>query len=286
MQNKFLLLDVLKSAAYPFNTIKRKDFLVRNFGCHFHFNGKETDYETQTQDYGYRIYDYRLSRFLSVDPMTKEYPELTPYQFANNKPIESIDLDGLEDWSSKYARQALDQQGKPLVGPISAKVVEANQVHLYTDFQKKLDKLPQNLPSTNNSHLKAKVDYHIKRLAKDVGLSAGGTKALGAAVVVAGVITADPAAVFVGVSTFEIGSAMENVGTAAEITSDAINGNGKGVLSKTIGFSVNFGAGKIIDKGIAEEAEKFTTKLATEVIVDKSQKTLAPLTESTTEKKE
>jgi hypothetical protein len=36
------------------------------------------------------------ARFLSVDPLTKSYPELTPYQFASNTPIRAIDLDGLE----------------------------------------------------------------------------------------------------------------------------------------------------------------------------------------------
>ena len=36
------------------------------------------------------------SRFLSVDPIMKEYPELTPYQFASNRPIDGIDQDGLE----------------------------------------------------------------------------------------------------------------------------------------------------------------------------------------------
>ena len=43
-----------------------------------------------------RIYDPRLGRFLSVDPITAQYPELTPYQFASNRPIDGIDLDGLE----------------------------------------------------------------------------------------------------------------------------------------------------------------------------------------------
>lgn len=60
------------------------------------FNGKEKDVETITQDYGMRIYDERLARFLSEDPLTKKYPELTPYQFASNTPIQAIDLDGLE----------------------------------------------------------------------------------------------------------------------------------------------------------------------------------------------
>jgi hypothetical protein len=34
-----------------------------------------------------------------VDPLKKEYPELTPYQFASNTPIQAIDLDGLEAYA-------------------------------------------------------------------------------------------------------------------------------------------------------------------------------------------
>ena len=65
------------------------------------FNGKENDNEVKgngnSQDYGFRIYDPRLGRFLSVDPLFKEYPWYTPYQFAGNKPIWAIDRDGLEE---------------------------------------------------------------------------------------------------------------------------------------------------------------------------------------------
>src|SRR5438093_3587342 len=64
------------------------------------FNGKERDWEDygdgNQYDYGFRIYNPRLGRFLSVDPLTKKYPELTPYQFASNRPIDGIDLEGLE----------------------------------------------------------------------------------------------------------------------------------------------------------------------------------------------
>jgi RHS repeat-associated protein len=60
------------------------------------FNGKETDPETGIQDYGMRWYLPNIARFPSVDPITKQYPELTPYQFASNHPIDGIDLDGLE----------------------------------------------------------------------------------------------------------------------------------------------------------------------------------------------
>lgn len=65
------------------------------------FNGKEHDWEAKgwmnSVDYGFRVYDPRIGRFLSVDPLTKDFPWYTPYQFAGNKPIWAIDLDGLEE---------------------------------------------------------------------------------------------------------------------------------------------------------------------------------------------
>ena len=73
-------------------------------GYRYGFNGKENDNEVKgegtQQDYGMRIYDPRLVRFLSTDPITADYPELTPYQFASNSPIWAIDLDGLEGFVS------------------------------------------------------------------------------------------------------------------------------------------------------------------------------------------
>ena len=71
-----------------------------NLKYRYGFNGKEKDDEVfgigDSYDYGKRIYDTRLGRFLTVDPITKNYPMLTPYQFASNRPIDGIDLDGLE----------------------------------------------------------------------------------------------------------------------------------------------------------------------------------------------
>jgi len=65
------------------------------------FNGKEKDDEGEfgsitNYDYGFRIYNPAVGRFLSVDPLTKQFPWYTPYQFAGNTPIIVVDLDGLE----------------------------------------------------------------------------------------------------------------------------------------------------------------------------------------------
>ena len=79
-----------------------RNFTTSN-GYRYGFNGKENDDEVKgikgsQQDYGMRIYDPRLGKFLSVDPLTKKYPWYTPYQFAGNKPIEAVDLDGNEEF--------------------------------------------------------------------------------------------------------------------------------------------------------------------------------------------
>jgi len=66
------------------------------------FNGKENDNEVKGDgnqyDYGFRIYDSRIGRFLSVDPLIDKYPELTPYQFSSNSPIANVDVDGQESY--------------------------------------------------------------------------------------------------------------------------------------------------------------------------------------------
>ena len=73
------------------------------------FNGKESDFEVKNSggssyDYGLRIYDPRLGRFLSVDPLEKQYAWNSPYSFATNRVIDGVDLDGLEYLSSEDAR--------------------------------------------------------------------------------------------------------------------------------------------------------------------------------------
>jgi RHS repeat-associated protein len=85
---------------YPFGMAMPGRTLSLAKGYRFGFNGKENDNEVKgegnQQDYGMRIYDPRLGRFLSVDPLMNSYSMLTPYQFASNRPIDGIDLDGGE----------------------------------------------------------------------------------------------------------------------------------------------------------------------------------------------
>lgn len=69
------------------------------------FNAKEKDSEGEFglnhYDYGFRIYNPAIAKFLSVDPLADSYPWYTPYQFAGNSPVSFIDLDGLEPSKSE-----------------------------------------------------------------------------------------------------------------------------------------------------------------------------------------
>jgi len=62
------------------------------------FNGKEFDQDWDgggaTYDYGARIYDPRVARWASVDPMAGKYPTLAPYVAFANDPIFFIDQGG------------------------------------------------------------------------------------------------------------------------------------------------------------------------------------------------
>lgn len=84
---------------YPFG-MEMPGRVYNGAGYRYGFNGKENDNEVKgegnQQDYGMRIYDPRVARFLSVDPLMRDYPWNSTYAYAENSPILFKDLDGLE----------------------------------------------------------------------------------------------------------------------------------------------------------------------------------------------
>jgi RHS repeat-associated protein len=67
----------------------------------FTVNGKESDSEVKgegnQQDYGMRVYENRLGRFLSLDPLKRKHPHYSSYLYTGNKPILFVDIDDLEE---------------------------------------------------------------------------------------------------------------------------------------------------------------------------------------------
>ena len=52
--------------------------------------------EGNSVNYKYRMHDPRVGRFFAVDPLTKKYPQWSPYQFSGNQVIHTVELEGLE----------------------------------------------------------------------------------------------------------------------------------------------------------------------------------------------
>jgi RHS repeat-associated protein len=131
---------------YPFGMVMpERSFSTGSY--RYGFNGKEFDSEWKGEgnsyDYGFRVHDARLGRFLSVDPLAAEYPWYTPYQFAGNKVVLAIDLDGLEEYEMHYhsdfskARITLVSKDKPF-----------SVTHIYPNGQREL------LPDFRNSKMR------------------------------------------------------------------------------------------------------------------------------------
>ena len=99
--DRYIRLNFSLSGTVANNAFLINDFTIREqCGYLFAFNGKPGDDEVNGKgnqyDYGFRIYNPRIAKFLSTDPLSREYPWYTPYQFAGNMPIQYIDRDGLE----------------------------------------------------------------------------------------------------------------------------------------------------------------------------------------------
>ena len=99
---------------YPFGMqMPGRNYTSSSSSYRYGFNGKENDNEVKgegnQQDYGMRIYDPRLGKFLSVDPLSKKFPFYSPFHFGGNNPLKNIDLDGCEpdDYTNNWIPRSL-----------------------------------------------------------------------------------------------------------------------------------------------------------------------------------
>ncbi|WP_315814191.1 RHS repeat-associated core domain-containing protein [Paraflavitalea speifideaquila] len=64
----------------------------------FGFNGKENDNEIKGEgnsiEFGARMYDPRIGRWFSVDPLREVYTSLSPYSYSANNPVNVLDDEG------------------------------------------------------------------------------------------------------------------------------------------------------------------------------------------------
>ena len=98
----YYILDVVTHSYTYIECNRDQDAEVKDY--RFGFNGQEKDNEIKgignSLDFSFRIYDSRIGRFMSVDPLAKDYPWNSTYAFAENRVIDGIDLEGVRNISN------------------------------------------------------------------------------------------------------------------------------------------------------------------------------------------
>lgn len=118
------------------------------------FNGKEKDDELKgngnSYDFGARIYDPRIGRFLSIDPRSSDFVHLSPYVSSTDNPIYYIDQDG-EGALGDFFNKLYNKAKKAIIRKVKEKAVEATiefaqliVMDIKTEYEEKKEEMVQN----------------------------------------------------------------------------------------------------------------------------------------------
>ena len=86
---------------YPFGT-KHPNTGYASTSNRYLFGGMEKQYfsSNPTYDFGARMLDGKLGRWMTMDPKTEKYYSMTPYGYCGNNPVSNIDRFGMDYWST------------------------------------------------------------------------------------------------------------------------------------------------------------------------------------------
>ncbi len=93
-------------------------------------NDNELKGDGNSLDFGGRIYDSRLGRWLSLDPMQAKYPDISPYSYTLNSPVQFVDPDGKDVVDPKTREKVVKVNGQWQTasgGAVSKEFIENTQ---------------------------------------------------------------------------------------------------------------------------------------------------------------
>ncbi|MCF8373975.1 MAG: hypothetical protein K9H64_20290, partial [Bacteroidales bacterium] len=109
----------------------------------YKYVGKERDEETGLYYYGARYYAAWIARFVSVDPIAEDYPYKTPYDYAENRPITGLDLDGFE-WIHFEVRYTISE----------GEIIPLGDRHIIEDYRNENEETLNKMHGTSNFYEK------------------------------------------------------------------------------------------------------------------------------------
>ena len=97
---------------YPFGDTSLRTYSKKRY----QFIGREKDAESGLHYWSARYYSSWMCRFISVDKMASSYAHLTPYNYADNDPINDFDIDGNQNNNTQQTPSGglptLEQKGE------------------------------------------------------------------------------------------------------------------------------------------------------------------------------
>ncbi|WP_341903546.1 RHS repeat-associated core domain-containing protein [Fluviicola taffensis] len=139
------------------------------------FNSMEKDDELKGEgnsyNFGNRIHDPRLGRFLSPDACEKNYPYYSPYIFAGNMPISAIDKNGDSLYIIIYVSGSTWHHGDDDRMFKAAAMTRKNNIESYHTFNKKTDKVVV-MQVADISDIKYRVEWAVGEYSEEYGKTA------------------------------------------------------------------------------------------------------------------
>lgn len=118
------------SMYYPFGSLQPNRHHVGPEDYRYGFNGMEKDNEIKgnanSLDFGARVYDPRVGRWLSVDPLYNLQPGWSTYKFAKDNPLIYIDPEGKTEFYFRGKYVGSDGVNNGVIGIVKDKGVADN----------------------------------------------------------------------------------------------------------------------------------------------------------------
>ncbi len=204
----------------------------------YKYNGKEleTVHGLDWYDYGARWMSPVLGRFTTPDPKQWDTPQGSSFAYCDNNPIKFVDPDGKfpSMWQAQLSRWVYNAFHQTKAGPIHTNddVKDSKYQYTYDTYS-----------STGDGEFVITCNYKFDTTwTQDVQNVGNGIALAGYAATLTG------AGAEVGAPTAAVGNTISNVGAAAEISLDLINGDAGNSAKEVIYYLAERSIEKVIDK--------------------------------------
>ena len=263
---------------YPYGGLMA-DISTNSDAQPYKYNGKELDrmHGLDLYDYGARHYDAAIGRWPTMDALAEKNPEVSPYVYCHNNPVNNIDPDGrfTTEWLAEFSRNWYNMWHSTKAGPVIRNTDATDSRFSYT----------YNTFSFDDGEFTVTSNYKFSTESIETVQNIGDAMTLAGVTATSTVIGAE-----IGAPLLEVGSIISGTGGLLKIGLNLINGDyqeagisavfmtlGKGIHSSlknvVAGYGKKFGddgfnaGATVLEKGV--DLKVSLTEKVVDTILDK-----------------